>query len=200
MAEEPDKSPLRSRWRPRLSVMSLAPADVAPVGIDAGALAAAVTERYERRGRELWGLARRLGASDEEAHDAVQEAHLRMWRELGRGTVIEDLDAWTFRVLYRLVMDQHRVSRKVGEIVGRLRERRSEVEHVEVDDRLSLWPIVDRLPARERTTLYLRYRVDLSFEQIGDVMGIRPGAARAYASRGVERLRELLGGAGEFER
>ena len=200
MAEEPDKSPLRSRWRPRLSVMSLAPADVVPVGIDVAALAAAVTERYERRGRELWGFARRLGASDEEAHDAVQEAHLRLWRELGRGTAIEDLDAWTFRVLYRLVMDQHRLTRKVGETVGRLRDRRSEVEHVQVDDRLSIWPIVDRLPARERTTLYLRYRVDLSFEQIGDVMGIRAGAARSYASRGLERLRRQLGGAGGFER
>jgi RNA polymerase sigma factor (sigma-70 family) len=195
-----DKNALRSGWRPRLSVMSLAPADVARVGIDAGALAAAVTERYERRGRELWGLARRLGASDEEAHDAVQEAHLRLWRELGRGTVIDDLDAWTFRVLYRLVMDQHRVTRKVGEIVGRLRDRSSQAEHVEVDDRLTIWPIVDRLPARERTTLYLRYRVDLSFEQIGDVMGIKPGAARSYASRALERLRQDLGGAGEFRR
>ena len=199
MAEGPDKSPLRSGWRPRLSVMNLAPADVAPVGIDTGALAAAVSDRYERRGRELWGLARRLGATDEEAHDAVQEADLRLWRELGRGTVIDDLDAWTFRVLYRLVMDQHRLTRRVGEIVGRLRDRPSELEHLEVDDRLSLWPLVDRLPARERTTLYLRYRVDLSFEQIGQVMAIKPGAARAYASRGVERLRELLGGAGEFK-
>ncbi len=200
MAEGPDESPLRFGRRPRLSVMSLAPADVAPVGIDVGALAASVTDRYEARGREMWGLARRLGASDEEAHDAVQEAHFRLWRELGRGTVIEDLDAWTFRVLYRLVMDQHRLARKVGDIVGRLRDRRSEAEHIEVDDRLSLWPIVDRLPARERTTLYLRYRVDLSFEQIGDVMGIKPGAARAYASRALERLRDDLGGAGEFER
>lgn len=180
--------------------MSLAPADIVTAGIDTGALAAVVSERYQRRGRELWGLARRLGASDEEAHDAVQEAHLRLWHELGRGTEIEDLDAWTFRVLYRLVMDQHRLSRRVGAIVGRLRERRSEVEHVDVDDRLSLWPFVDRLPARERSTLYLRYRVDLSFKQIGEVMGIKAGAARAYASRGLERLRQQLGGAGEFER
>jgi RNA polymerase sigma-70 factor (ECF subfamily) len=198
--ESREHSALRFGWRSRRSVMSFATTDVTPVGIDTGALAATVTERYERRGRELWGLARRLGATDEEAHDAVQEAHLRLWNELGRGTLIEDVDAWTFRVLYRLVMDQHRITRRVGAIVGRLRERRSEVEHIEVDDRLSLWPFVDRLPARERSTLYLRYRVDLSFEQIGAVMGIKPGAARAYASRGVERLRELLGGAGEFQR
>ena len=40
-----------------------------------------VTEHYERRGRELWGLARRLGATDEQAADVVQESHLRL-REL----------------------------------------------------------------------------------------------------------------------
>jgi len=176
--------------------MSLAPATVAADASDPTAAAALVTERYERRGRELWGLARRLGATDEQAADAVQEAHLRLWRELGRGTVIDDLDAWTFRVVYRLVMDQHRVARRVGEIVGRLRERRPEVVQLDVDDRLSLWPVVDRLPARERTTLYLRYRADLSFDQIGEVMGITPASARTYASRGVERLRALLGATG----
>jgi RNA polymerase sigma factor (sigma-70 family) len=176
--------------------MNLADADVAPVVAPVAATDAArsafVTEHYERRGRELWGLARRLGASDEQAGDVVQDAHLRLWRELGRATVIEDVDAWTFRVVYRLVMDQHRLTRRVGEIVGRLRERQTESASIEVDDRLSLWPIVDRLPARERTTLYLRYRVDLSFDQIGEVMGITPASARTYASRGVDRLRSLL--------
>jgi len=177
--------------------MSLAPAAAATAGRDPATMAALVADRYEQRGRELWGFARRLGATHDQAHDVVQEAHLRLWRELGRGIAIEDLDAWTFRVVYRLVMDQHRLSRRVGEIVGRLWDRRSEVEHVEVDDRLSLWSVVDRLPPRERTTLYLRYRADLSFEQIGDVMGITPGGARTYASRGLERLREIYGVEGE---
>lgn len=177
--------------------MSLAPAAAATAVRDPAATAALVADRYEHRGRELWGLARRLGATADQAHDAVQEAHLRLWRELGRGTDIEDLDAWTFRVVYRLVMDQHRLARRVGDIVGRLRDRWSEVEHVEVDDRLSLWPLVDRLPPRERATLYLRYRADLSFEQVGEVMGITPGGARTYASRGIERLRGMFGAEGE---
>ena len=183
---------LRSEDDPRLPGMNLARADAAPLATTDSQLSAFVTEHYERRGRELWGLARRLGASDEQAGDVVQDAHLRLWRELGRGTVIEDVDAWTFRVVYRLVMDQHRLTRKVGEIVGRLRDRQPDGTTFEVDDRLSLWPVVDKLPPRERTTLYLRYRVDLSFDQIGGVMGITPASARTYASRGVERLRTML--------
>jgi len=183
---------LRSEADPRLPGMNLARADIAPVAQPDATLATFVTEHYERRGRELWGLARRLGASDEQAGDVVQDAHLRLWRELGRGTVIDDVDAWTFRVVYRLVMDQHRLARRVGEIMGRLRDRQPESTSMEIDDRLSLWPVVDRLPARERTTLYLRYRADLSFDQVGEVMGITPAAARTYASRGVDRLRTLL--------
>jgi RNA polymerase sigma factor (sigma-70 family) len=69
-----------------------------------------------------------------------------------------------------------------------------------LDDALSLWPIVDRLPARERVTLYLRYRADLSFEQIGEVMGITAASARAYSSRAIERLREALSSAPEGDR
>ena len=170
------------------------------VGESADHVAHRVTEHYERRGRELWGLARRLGATDEGAADVVQEAHLRLWRELSTGTYVEDIDAWVFRVAYRLVMDQHRLGRRVRDLVGRLSVgHRESVTHA-LDDRLSLWPLVDRLPARERATLYLRYRADLSFEQIGEVMGITTASARTYASRGVERLRSTVGELGGVER
>ncbi len=152
-----------------------------------------VTEHYERRGRELWGLARRLGASDEQAADVVQETHLRLWRELTAGKPIDDIDGWTFRVAYRLVMDQHRLRRRLLEFIARPTEHSPRSMTHAVDEALSLWPLVDRLPARERATLYLRYRADLSFEQIGGVMGITPASARTYGSRGTERLRVMLG-------
>ena len=152
-----------------------------------------VTDHYERRGRELFGLARRLGASEEQAADVLQEVHLRLWQVLHDGTAIADVDAWTFRVAYRLVMDQHRLGKRVQALVGRLTAGRVEPVTQHVDDGLSLWPLVDRLPERERVTLYLRYRADLSYEQIGGVMGITPASARTYGSRGVERLRALVG-------
>ena len=159
-------------------------------------LALRVTEHYERRGRELWGLARRLGATDEQAADVVQEVHLRLWRELSSGAAVADVDGWTFRVAYRLVMDHHRVGRRVRDLVGRLTEARPKSALFAVDDALSLWPVVDRLPARERAVLYLRYRADLSFEQIGEVDGgITTASARTYASRATDRLRGLLEGA-----
>jgi RNA polymerase sigma factor (sigma-70 family) len=156
-----------------------------------------VTDHYERRGRELWGLARRLGATPEQCADVVQEVHLRLWHELQRGAPIADIDAWAFRVAYRLVMDQHRLGRRVQGLIGRLTAGRMETVEHGLDDSLSLWPLVDRLPARERVTLYLRYRSDLSFEQIGQVMGITTASARTYGSRGIERIRTMVRDDGE---
>ena len=165
----------------------------APGEPQAAVLEGRVTEHYERRGQALWGFARRLGASEEQAADVLQEVHLRLWQQLQQGTDILDVDAWTFRVAYRLVMDQHRLGRRVQDLVGRLTVGRIDAVTHRLDDALSLWPLVDRLPERERATLYLRYRADLSFEQIGQVMGITTASARTYGSRGVERLRALVG-------
>ena len=169
-------------------------------GASTDVLEARIADLYERRGRELWGLARRLGASDEQAADVVQEAHLRLWHELHRGTDILDIDAWTFRVAYRLAMDQHRLGRRVQGIVDRLTFRGEPGTTISIDDAMSLWPYVDRLPARERATLYLHYRADLTFEQVGHVLGVTPGAARTYASRGVQRLRVMFADHGEIAR
>ena len=173
--------------------MSIALDTIAASRANSGeALALRVTDHYERRGRVLWGLARRLGATEEQSADIVQEVHLRLWRALIGGTDIVDLDAWTFRVAYRLVMDQHRLGRRAHDLLARLTAPRVTVMTPVLDDALSLWPMVDRLPSRERTTLYLHYRVDLSFEQIGHVMGITAASGRTYASRGMERLRAMV--------
>ncbi|MBA3307444.1 MAG: hypothetical protein H0T04_02025 [Chloroflexi bacterium] len=50
----------------------------------------------------------------------------------------------------------------------------------------------DRLPARQRHVLYLRYRADLSFDDVAAGLAISPGAARTLASRALERVRREL--------
>src|SRR5256885_17002064 len=74
--------------------------------------AATVADVHDRRGRELFGLCRRLGLDEDEANDAVQEAFLRMWDQSSRGVLIVDPEAWAFRVAYRLPMEPHRVTRR----------------------------------------------------------------------------------------
>ena len=145
------------------------------------------------RGGELWGLARHLGLSPDEADDAVQETLLRLWSALHKGVVIERLDAWAFRTLYRLAMDRHRWSRRVrllAERIGRQPERRSAVD---LGDRMAIWDAVEDLPNRQRLAVYLRYRADLPYEEIGAILGIAAPSARSHVSRALDALRVALG-------
>jgi RNA polymerase sigma-70 factor (sigma-E family) len=50
------------------------------------------------------------------------------------------------------------------------------------------------LPRRQREVIALRYFLDLSESETARVLGVSSGAAKAYASRGLTRLAECLGG------
>jgi RNA polymerase sigma factor (sigma-70 family) len=154
---------------------------------------------YQRRSQEMFGFARRLGLADEDASDAVQETMLRLWRELDSGTNVVDPDAWAFRVLYRLAVDNHRLRGRLRGLAERLRAPRpagdpgrldgDPARRIEVD---AVWQAIDRLPERQRAVLYLRFRADLPYERIGLALSISAGAARGRASTGLASLRRRL--------
>ena len=144
-------------------------------------------------GQRLYGYALRLGVDAGRAGDLVQEALLRLWRELSAGADIRSPEAWTYGALARLAMDEHRLHRRIATLISRLGEgpapRTMEVESTE---RVAVWDQVDRLLDRQRQVIYLRHQADLSFEEIGQVMGITPGAARSHATTALRTLRARL--------
>lgn len=154
--------------------------------------AAMVTELHDAHGPALYDFARHLGLSDEQAADALQEAILRLWRELSRGAIIERPPAWLYRTLYRLAMEHHRWRHRLSVLLPRLAPGRTDYAGPESSDRLTVWGAVDGLPTRQRHVLYLHYVADLTFEQIASVIGISASATRTHASRGVATLRQRL--------
>jgi RNA polymerase sigma-70 factor, ECF subfamily len=151
-----------------------------------------VVERVDvGHGQNLFGLARRAGLDDQAAEDAVQETLVRLWLEVRSGTDVLDPPAWSFRTLYRIAMDQHRVRRRLREIVERMGRRPSPPPPDPVQQ-ISIWSVVDELPLRQRQVVYLRYRADMTFEQIALVMAITPSGARAHSAKANANLRRNL--------
>jgi len=176
--------------RRRESVTAVTSAD----GVTEAAARRTVEEVHARSGQQLFGFARRLGLTDDEATDVVQDALLRLFRALrGDGpTPVADPTAWTFRVAYRLAMDRHRLRRRIDGIAARLRPASPPVAPP-TDELIAVWIEVDRLPPGQRAVIYLRYRADLSFEAIGSILGIDASSARGQASRALAHLRARLG-------
>ncbi len=153
----------------------------------------AVVALDRAHGQRLYGYALRLGVGSGRAADLIQEALLRLWRELSRGVQIASREAWTYRTVARLAMDEHRLDRRIASLVSRLGERTTpRVMEIDSTERVAIWSQVDRLPDRQRQVVYLRYQANLSFEEIGQVMGIEPGAARSYATAAHRNLRSQL--------
>jgi RNA polymerase sigma-70 factor, ECF subfamily len=151
-----------------------------------------VTDLHRLHGSSLFDFARHQGLTDEQAADVVQEALLRLWRELRRGSAVENPLAWMYRAAYRLAMDQHRWRRRLSGLLPRLAPRHAAYAGPEASDRLTVWASVDELPPRQRQALYLHYAADLTFEDVASVLGISPSAARTHASRGLATLRDRL--------
>jgi len=152
-----------------------------------------VREVDQLPGQGLLGLAIRSGLSHEAAEDAVQEALFRLWQEVRKGVDIIEPRAWAFRTLYRIAMDEHRLRRRAGDIVAQLSARSWKALDPDIAQRISIWTLVDQLPTRQRQVLYLRYKADLSFDQIAATLGISASAARAHATFAAGRLRGAIG-------
>jgi RNA polymerase sigma factor (sigma-70 family) len=140
----------------------------------------------------LFGFVRRLGLTDEQADDAVQEVFARLLAEHRRGVSIANPRAWAYRSIYRLAMDQHRLRTRLRTAIGAL-GLRSQRRSMDDTDRIAVWAEVDRLPVRQRQVVYLRYRSDLTFEEIAQALDITSSAARSHSTQAMATLRRRLG-------
>lgn len=164
--------------------------DVRPIEVDREGIAVVVGDLQRTDGQALFGFVRRLGLTDDQADDVVQEVLARLLAELGRGILVVNPRSWAFQSVYRLAMDQHRLRRRVAGLVDRLGSMSP--RSMSADDRIVVWGEVDRLPVRQRQVLYLRYRADLTHDEIGQVLGISSSASRSHATQAIATLRARL--------
>jgi RNA polymerase sigma-70 factor (ECF subfamily) len=152
----------------------------------------AFAELYDRFGRSLFRVAWSLLRSRPDAEDAVQDVFLGLVRSrhtLGR---IENLRAYLFGAL------RHAAARRAArkEMSRPLAAEPCEEAGTQqpVDLELSDW--LDRalaeLPPEQREVLTLKIDGELTFEEVGAVVGVSPSTAASRYRYAVEKLRGLF--------
>jgi RNA polymerase sigma factor (sigma-70 family) len=127
-----------------------------------------------------------------DADDVVQEAWLRL--ERADPGEIRDLRAWLATVVGRLALDalgsaRRRRERYVGpwlpEPLVEARVSADPADRVTLDERVTtaLLIVLERLSPAERTAFVLHDVFGFSFDQVGEIVGRAPPAARQLASR-----------------
>jgi RNA polymerase sigma-70 factor (ECF subfamily) len=123
-----------------------------------------------------------------ECEDAVQEATFKAWRAFPRLREGSDFRAW-FLTIVANECRQRRRSRWWS--VNRVAD--PEVESIAApgqdDAAIDLRRALNRLPDQMKLVIVLRYYLDLSFEDVGRVLGVGGNAAKARLHRALTRLR-----------
>jgi RNA polymerase sigma-70 factor (sigma-E family) len=116
----------------------------------------------------------------------------RVWTRLDRHEV---LDQYARRVLLRAFLDQGRRPwrREVPAAPDSEVLDGPETAHGAADDGLVLRAALMGLPKRRRAVLVLRFWVDLSVEQVAEIMDCPPGTVKSMTARALADLREHLG-------
>jgi RNA polymerase sigma-70 factor, ECF subfamily len=148
---------------------------------------------FERLFRPLYDDGFRLAvamlADASLAEDAVQEALLNAWRKLHTFRTGEDVRPWFLTIVANQCRSLRRGRwwsvQRVAEV-----EAPSPSRHEPgTADRLDLEAALGRLPRRARLLLVLRYYLDMSFEDIGAVVGASPSAVKSSTHRALVKLR-----------
>lgn len=138
---------------------------------------------YKRLVRLLVGMTGRWGVAEELA----QEALLSAYREWPRLEALDRPDLWLRHVaVNRAISARRRLMAEVAALARVRDERIAEPAELGVDGRV--WAAVRELPRRQAAAVVLWAVEDLTFAEVGIVLGCSAETARTHLRRARERL------------
>ena len=140
-----------------------------------GKVAVRLEELFDKHHQRLFRLALRLGETEEDARDAVQETYLRAARrERALPRKAAEAEAWLVKVLVNIVRDGRRRARVRAASAPLLASRDVlPAQHGErVVARRSLEAALADLPTRRRACIVLRELEGLEVREIARLLGV----------------------------
>ena len=155
-----------------------------------------------QHGDRVYRLAFRLCGNAHDAEDITQEAFIRVFRSLDRykpGT----FEGWMHRIVTNLFLDMARRRSRIRfetlpEDAERVPGRERSPEQVLADETFDpvLQAALDNLTPEFRAAVVLSDIEDLSYEEVGRILGVKMGTVRSRIHRGRAALRAELEAAG----
>ncbi|MDT0540051.1 MULTISPECIES: RNA polymerase sigma factor [Croceitalea] len=145
---------------------------------------------------KLFRLAKRLLVSREEAEDATQEILLKLWSKNEAMSQYKSVEAFAMTMTKNFCLDRLK-SKQAGNLKlvhsNYKDENTSLQKQLEIEDSVS-WVerIMDELPEQQKLVLQLRDIEDYDFDEISDMLSMKPTAVRVTLSRARKAVREKL--------
>lgn len=127
------------------------------------------------------------------AEDVVAEVFARLFRRWQPGAV-RDVDAYLRRAVVNEVAGEFRRRTRARKRVALLAAVPRRSSEDKISERDQLWRAMLGLPGRQRAVLVLRYFEDASEARVAEILEMPVGTVKSTTARGLERLRDILGG------
>lgn len=125
------------------------------------------------------------------ADDIAQEAYIKAYLSCDGLTNADKFNAWIFRIGYTTFINHKRTER----VFADYNEAHDALSADSADDRFryqELYSALNRLPAKERSSVLLFYMEGYSIKEIAEIEGVTPDAVKQHLSRGRFHLRGIL--------
>jgi RNA polymerase sigma-70 factor (sigma-E family) len=155
--------------------------------------AADFADFFEHERRRALRLAYVMCGDASAAEDLVAEAFARMYPAFQKG--IADPGAYLRRAIANSARDRWRhkdVEQRYEARVQVMWAKETRATDEELAARDAVGEAMASLPPRQRAVVALRYLEDMSEAETAAVLEVSVGTVKAHASRGLERLREIL--------
>ena len=145
---------------------------------------------------KLYRLAKRLLVSREEAEDATQEILMKLWSKNESIEQYKSVEAFAMTMTKNFCLERLK-SKQAGNLKlvhSNYRDENTSLQkQLEAEDSVD-WVerIMDELPEQQKMVLQLRDIEDYDFEEISEMLGMKPTAVRVTLSRARKAVREKL--------
>ncbi len=158
----------------------------------------AFEELVKKYQREIYGLACRMVSDSEEAKDLAQQAFMQAFIHIRSFRQDAQFRTWLFRIAINQCYNFLKSRKKFGDPVDAdevalVGEGDSpEEELVTQDERRRVYAAMEKLPPKQQAVLTLKVEQGLSYQEISEVLGGTPGAARVNYCQALKTLKKYL--------
>lgn len=153
--------------------------------------------RYERK--LLWYIRKISLASEDEARDILQEAFIKIWRNLNEYDNNMKLSSWLYRIVHNEAVSHYRKQRSYGkDQVVDMGETQVRDLHADIDidpapgDTFELtYKVLNMMPQKYRECIVLQYFEEMSYEDISDILKIPEGTVAIRINRAKKLFRKI---------
>lgn len=166
-------------------------------------------ELVQRHQDAVYSMALRYTPERSDAEDVAQEVFLRAFRSISAFRREAKFSTWLYRITYNLCVDWARKNRR-GRFTWRTIEEDEEIadgrwnveaEALSKSAAAEIRRAADRLEERYRSVIMMYYYEDLSYEEIGEILGVQTKTVETRLYRARRMLRKMLkGGSGGYDR